>query len=154
MTGIDQSQRGAGDCVLMGETGSANGWTEVLSRLDRHGFSGQLTPDTTSMPDLMEMYRIPGVSVAVAGLDGAAWSAGYGTTGTGLADLVSSRTAFQACSISKHVTAFGALRLVADGVLDLDGSLGAPRDGDACVLAAGGCCLRWLALGCGPPRLI
>jgi len=65
----------------------------------------------------METYRIPGVSIAVARLDGGAWCSGYGTTGAGQSGQVNPRTAFQACSISKHAAAFGALRLVADGVL-------------------------------------
>ena len=51
--------------------------------------------------------RIPRVGVAVGGLDGEVRTAGP--------DLL-----FPACSISKHVAAFGTLRLVADGSIDLD----------------------------------
>jgi CubicO group peptidase (beta-lactamase class C family) len=51
--------------------------------------------------------RIPSIGVAVGGLDGDVRTAGD--------DLL-----FPACSISKHVAAFGTLRLVAEGVLDLD----------------------------------
>ena len=51
--------------------------------------------------------RIPGIGVAVGGLDGDVWTAGH--------DLL-----FPACSISKHVAAFGTLRLVADATIDLD----------------------------------
>jgi CubicO group peptidase (beta-lactamase class C family) len=51
--------------------------------------------------------RIPDIGVAVGGIDGDIWTAGR--------ELV-----FPACSISKHVAAFGTLRLVADGTLDLD----------------------------------
>jgi CubicO group peptidase (beta-lactamase class C family) len=51
--------------------------------------------------------RVPGVGVAVGGPDGDVWTAGP--------DLL-----FPACSISKHVAAFGTLRLVADATLDLD----------------------------------
>ncbi|MGC4786312.1 serine hydrolase domain-containing protein [Micromonospora sp. DT178] len=51
--------------------------------------------------------RISGIGVAVGGLDGDVWTAGH--------DLL-----FPACSISKHVAAFGTLRLVADATLDLD----------------------------------
>lgn len=108
----------------MRTTGSVQGWPAELSRLDRHALSSQLTPDTASLPELMETYRIPGVSIAVAGLDAGTWCSGYGTTGTGQPDQVNPRTAFQACSISKHATAFGTLRLVADGVLALDAGIG------------------------------
>jgi CubicO group peptidase (beta-lactamase class C family) len=51
--------------------------------------------------------RVPSIGVAVGRSDGSVWTAGD--------DLL-----FPACSISKHVAAFGTLRLVADGVLDLD----------------------------------
>lgn len=51
--------------------------------------------------------RIPAIGVAVGGPDGDVWTAGP--------DLI-----FPACSISKHVAAFGTLRLVADAVIDLD----------------------------------
>jgi CubicO group peptidase (beta-lactamase class C family) len=51
--------------------------------------------------------RIPNVGVAVGALDGDVWTAGH--------DLL-----FPACSISKHVAAFGTLRLVTDATLDLD----------------------------------
>lgn len=51
--------------------------------------------------------RVPSIGVAVGGTDGDIWTAGD--------DLL-----FPACSISKHVAAFGTLRLVADATLDLD----------------------------------
>src|SRR4051794_13506796 len=51
--------------------------------------------------------RIPGIGVAVGRPDGDIWTAGH--------DLL-----FPACSISKHVAAFGVLRLVADAILELD----------------------------------
>lgn len=51
----------------MGETGFARGWPEVLSCLDRHGISGQRTPDTADLQGLMATYRIPVVSIASAG---------------------------------------------------------------------------------------
>lgn len=95
-------------------------WTEILDRLDRHADWGQPSPDRTTLAGLMELFGVPGVGIAV-GLDGGElWTAGYGTGGT---TPVGPRTAFQACSISKHAAAFGTLRLVADGVLDLDADI-------------------------------
>lgn len=114
-----------GCCRLggMGSGGSVRGWPETLSRLDRHGTSGLLTPDVAGLAELMQTYRVPGVSIAAGCLDGDVWCAGYGVTGAGGPDRVSCHTVFQACSISKHVTAFGALRLAGDGVLDLDADI-------------------------------
>ena len=45
---------------------------------------------------------------------------GYGVLEAGRDAPVTPDTIFQACSISKHVAMAGVLRLVADGVLDLD----------------------------------
>ena len=52
------------------------------------------------------------IGVAVGGPDGQVWTGGR--------DLL-----FPACSISKHVAAFGALRLVADATIDLDADVNA-----------------------------
>ena len=78
-----------------------------------------LAPRSSTLDRVRRQFDVPGVSVAV--LSGGrlrdAW--GEGVNGP---DGVAVRpdTAFQACSVSKHVTALGVLRLVADGVLDLD----------------------------------
>jgi CubicO group peptidase (beta-lactamase class C family) len=109
--------------MLMTDTQFARDWSELLDRLDRHGASGQLSPDVASLADLMDTYRVPGISIAVGQEDGQVWSAGYGTTDAAGPTPVNAHTAFQACSISKHVAAFGTLRLVADGVLDLDADI-------------------------------
>ncbi|MET8040848.1 serine hydrolase domain-containing protein [Micromonospora sp. NPDC005215] len=98
----------------------SQGWVQLLSHLDRQVSSGQLSPDTAALSDLMSIYQVPGVSIAVGHLSGWVWAAGYGVTGGETSTSVTERTTFAACSISKHVAAFGALRLVQDGVLDLD----------------------------------
>lgn len=112
------------ECLrLMADIGGRQDWSEVLDRLDRHGAWGQLSPDLTTLPDLMDLYQIPGIGIAVGQQEGEIWTASHGTVGTDVATPITSRTVFQACSISKHVAAFGALRLVADGVLDLDADI-------------------------------
>jgi CubicO group peptidase (beta-lactamase class C family) len=108
----------------MADTRTGEDWPDILDRLDRHGASGHLSPDTAALSELMDTYRVPGVSLAVGREDGQLWSAGYGTTSTVRPEPVTADTAFQSCSISKHVAAFGALRLVADAVLDLDADIG------------------------------
>jgi CubicO group peptidase (beta-lactamase class C family) len=114
---------GREDSTLMADIASAPDWAEVLDRLDRHGARGQLSPDLTTLADLMSLYQIPGISIAVGQHDGVIWTASHGTVGTDVATPISAHTVFQACSISKHVAAYGALRLVADGVLDLDADI-------------------------------
>jgi CubicO group peptidase (beta-lactamase class C family) len=73
-----------------------------------------------TIQERMETYRVPGVSVAV--LDGGriAWAKGYGVMDVETGGVVTPRTLFQAASISKPVAATAALRLVEEGLLDLD----------------------------------
>ncbi|MFF1600497.1 amino acid adenylation domain-containing protein [Streptomyces mirabilis] len=68
--------------------------------------------------EVLERYRVPGVSVAViiGGELVAAEAHGLAAGGVPVTPV----TTFQVGSLSKHVTAFGALRLVGDGVLALD----------------------------------
>ena len=64
----------------------------------------------------MDELHVPAVSVAVVEEGDVAATRAWGTT---------PKTVFQAASISKPVTAMGALRLASDGVLDLDASVNA-----------------------------
>ncbi len=70
--------------------------------------------------DRMKYYNVPGVSVAVIDNGKIDWAKGYGVKETGGNDPVTPGTLFQAASISKPVTALGTLRLVENGILDLD----------------------------------
>jgi CubicO group peptidase (beta-lactamase class C family) len=78
------------------------------------------TPLPLDLLKLMQLYNVPGLSVAV--IDGyqIAWAKAYGVTESGAATPVTTRTLFQAGSISKPVAAAGALALVERGVLSLD----------------------------------
>jgi CubicO group peptidase (beta-lactamase class C family) len=70
--------------------------------------------------EAMERHAVPGVSAAAA-VDGRIeWARGWGVRTAGRPDPVTPETMFQAGSISKPVAALGALRLVADGRLELD----------------------------------
>jgi CubicO group peptidase (beta-lactamase class C family) len=70
--------------------------------------------------DRMEHYNVPGVSVAVVNGGVLEWARGYGVREAGTTDPVTPGTFFRACSISKMVSALGALRLVAEGRIGLD----------------------------------
>ncbi|RAN92017.1 hypothetical protein GAR05_06581 [Micromonospora saelicesensis] len=99
-------------------------WVSLLGELDRQVSSGLLSPDTAALPELMSSYDVPGVSIAVGHVSGQVWAAGFGVMAVGTSAPITTSTAFAACSISKHVAAFGALRLVQAGVLDLDADIG------------------------------
>ena len=72
-----------------------------------------------------------GIGVAVGGPDREVWTSGR-------------EMLFPACSVSKHVAAFGTLRLVSDGTIDLDADVNAylsswqlPGTGTVTASAAG-----------------
>ncbi|MFD1096216.1 serine hydrolase domain-containing protein [Salegentibacter chungangensis] len=68
----------------------------------------------------MEFYNVPGISIAKVSKNKLEWSKAYGTANTRTGKKVDTSTLFQAGSISKPVTALGALKLVENNKLDLD----------------------------------
>ncbi len=99
--------------------------TTPLTEALAHAPVGDLPRSTppAAMADWMRWCMTPGVSVAVldAGEVTDVWCAGVGRVGDD--DPVTPRTIFQAGSVSKPVAAAVALRLVAEGVVDLDGQV-------------------------------
>jgi len=77
-------------------------------------------PLALDLPKLMQLYRVPAVSIAVIDNYEIAWAKGYGVTEAGGTESVTTHTLFQAGSISKPVSASGALKLVEQGKLSLD----------------------------------
>jgi CubicO group peptidase (beta-lactamase class C family) len=73
-----------------------------------------------SLAEQMEFYNVPGVSIAVINNGKIEWAKGYGIRDAGTGSPVDTSTLFQAASISKSVSALGALHLVQIGALDLD----------------------------------
>ncbi|HZO73557.1 MAG TPA: serine hydrolase domain-containing protein [Ktedonobacteraceae bacterium] len=73
-----------------------------------------------SLHERMTDYTIPGVSLAMINNYHLEWACGYGVRKMGEPERIDSETLFQACSISKVVTASAVLRLVEAGRLDLD----------------------------------
>lgn len=72
------------------------------------------------LADRMRFYNIPGVSIAVINEGKLEWARGYGVLEAGSKNPVTAETLFQACSISKPVSAVAALYLVEQGKLELD----------------------------------
>jgi CubicO group peptidase (beta-lactamase class C family) len=69
---------------------------------------------------LMKLYNVPGLSIAVIDDYKIVWAKGYGVLETGSSAPVTPKTLFQAGSISKPVAATGALYMVEHGRLSLD----------------------------------
>jgi CubicO group peptidase (beta-lactamase class C family) len=72
------------------------------------------------LAQLMKLFNDPGLSVAVVDNYEIAWVRAYGSTELGGTTPVTTRTLFQAGSISKPVAATGMLALVEAGKLSLD----------------------------------
>ncbi|MBC3788564.1 serine hydrolase domain-containing protein [Spirosoma utsteinense] len=75
---------------------------------------------TYSIADRMKHYKIPAVSIAVVNNGQIEWAKAYGFLRADGTQKVDTQTLFQAASISKPISALGALRLVEQGKLDLD----------------------------------
>ena len=73
-----------------------------------------------SLLQCMSDYKVHGASIAVIHDYQVEWARGYGVREVGMPDPVDDETLFQACSISKPVSAVAVLRLVEQGRLDLD----------------------------------
>jgi len=81
--------------------------------------AGKPIPDNT-LAESMQRNRVPAVSIAVIRRGEIDWAKGYGVLKSGGTDQVDHEALFQAASISKPVTAAGALRMVENGELALD----------------------------------
>ncbi len=68
----------------------------------------------------MELYAVPGMSVALIDRGRVDWVGSYGVKRADGCDPVTTDTLFQCCSVSKLVAALVALRLVDLGILSLD----------------------------------
>ena len=77
-------------------------------------------PLELTLKQLMDTYKVPGLSVAVVDNYQIVWAKGFGVTESGGSTPVTTRTLFQAGSISKPVAAVGAMWLVEHGKLSLD----------------------------------
>jgi CubicO group peptidase (beta-lactamase class C family) len=108
-------------------TNSAKDTKERSARLQRveavaaeiPGAAGE-GPIRLSLTELMKIYNVPGLSLAVIANYKIVDTKAYGVKTAGSSEPVTTRTLFQAGSISKPVAATGALALVEQGKLSLD----------------------------------
>lgn len=106
--------------VPMTDSVVADRIAQVESGIPRGRSLRHETPGTQTLADAMAQFDVPGISVAVINEGKIEWAKGYGVTESGKPDPVTTRTLFQAGSISKPVAAMAALRLVQEGKLGLD----------------------------------
>ncbi len=77
-------------------------------------------PVELTLKELMKLYNAPGLSVAVIRKYKLAWAKAYGVTDPGGQTPVTTKTLFQAGSISKPVATSAMLKMVEQGKLSLD----------------------------------
>jgi CubicO group peptidase (beta-lactamase class C family) len=99
---------------------SAERIQRVESQMPPVSLGHDVPPLRLNLAGLMKLFNVPGVSVAVIDDYRIAWAKGYGVIEAGGATPVTTKTLFQAGSISKPVAAAAALYLVEAGKLSLD----------------------------------
>lgn len=83
--------------------------------------AGKLTAKLEKeIPELMEKGLIPGLSITLIRDGKISWTRGFGVQDTKTGKPVTEKTVFEAASLSKPVFAYGVLKLVEKGVMDLD----------------------------------
>ena len=73
-----------------------------------------------NLEERMLHHHVPGLSLAIINNGEVEWAKSYGVKQSGSPEPVTPETLFQAASISKPVMAAAAMRLVQEGLLDLD----------------------------------
>jgi len=72
------------------------------------------------LPEQVERLRIPGAAAGVVSRSGLTWSQAYGRRERGKGDAIDTDTLFCVRSLTKSITALGALTAVQQGLLELD----------------------------------
>ncbi|MCU1749108.1 serine hydrolase domain-containing protein [Pseudomonas sp. 6D_7.1_Bac1] len=108
--------------LLLGSIG-CNGQPPPLPVIQKGDYNAIVRYLKTQIPQEMERYNVPGLSVALVDGQQLIWARGFGYADKVRGILVSENTAFRAGSISKLLTASAALQLVETGALELDAPL-------------------------------
>jgi len=93
---------------------------EMMARIEGSQSPNRQGLDSLTLQQMMDRFRVPGVSVAVIKDFEIHWAKGYGTADVEARTRVDTDTLFQAASISKPVAAMAAMRAVQDGRFGLD----------------------------------
>lgn len=98
--------------------------TALLLPLATLAQTGQAVPEMAAydafFPDFLARYALPGAAVAVAKDGRLVYARGFGTADVEAGAAVQPDSRFRVASVSKPITAVVAMRLVEEGLLDLD----------------------------------
>ena len=77
----------------------------------------------SAVPCLLNKYNVPGAALSIIRDGELVYSMGWGVKRIGKSSQINAQTIFPAASLTKPVFAYGVMKLVRDGRLDLDRSL-------------------------------
>ena len=103
-------------CVLMADAGSRSAHS-APTKTRKQPFLE--TVDRVA-PQSLKEFAVPGVAVALIQKGEVAWARGYGFANVATAKPITPETVFNVGSLSKMATAWGVMRLVEEGKVDLD----------------------------------
>lgn len=104
----------------------------VVSSMDTKAFVGYLRD---RVPELMQRYRVPGVTMAIVNDGDLVWHGAFGVAERQSGRVLEADSPMMAHSLSKSLTALCVLRLAEDGRLDLDRPVGEYVPGVPCASA-------------------
>jgi len=79
-----------------------------------------LMPEKATLPERMQFYKVPGISLAVIDQFKVEWAKAYGVKDVQTLEPVTPDTLFQAGALSQPVAAAAALRFVDKGIIDVE----------------------------------
>ena len=97
--------------------------TAIIARIEGPQSPNRQGFDSLTIQQLMQRFKVPGVSVAVIRDFKIHWARAYGVADVETGRAADVNTPFQAASISKPVTAMAALRLAQEGKLSIDADI-------------------------------
>jgi CubicO group peptidase (beta-lactamase class C family) len=107
--------------LVLGVATAIGRWAVAAAYLAIAGCGTALSPsDPTDIGAWMDLYQVPGVSVAVIRDFAVAYVEVHGVKSRVTLEPVTEQTLFQAASLSKSVSAMGVMSLVEDGIVSLD----------------------------------
>ncbi len=92
----------------------------IMARIEAAQTPNRQGWDGLTLQELMQRFRVPGMSIAVIRDGKIHWAKGYGVADVETGQAVDTGTVFQAASISKPVFAMGVVKLAQDGRISLD----------------------------------
>jgi CubicO group peptidase (beta-lactamase class C family) len=96
---------------------------EIKSPADKFRLDSTQPANAKTILEMMEHYKVPGVSIAVINDNRIEWTKVYGTMDVNSGSPVTTKTIFEAASTSKFITSVMALHFVQEGLIDLDANV-------------------------------